>query len=323
MGIQSNILSFNQATGAIFPALEQCDFEAKHATAYVQKAGCTNPNPSLDDLQAVPDHIAKIIYRTDTGQALGRTGNRYGIVQNAALQEQMVQSLEQTLPAEYLKGIELEENTSGNGAFCKFTYTFPNAAEPIRQLRDSTGYQSDRYGQHHKETWLNLAFSVINSFDGSTPAIFKAEVRDISCLNSLTTGFFDTSKQRHTAKIDAGRFANFIEQQATNYKKRIEIWQAWAGRSITPEQAETCLKEAGLSLRLTKGLMEQFETEAAQRGRSLWALSSSLTFWSSHSSERFTVKGSAKKDNIAETLNARSNRVNQVIASPAFQALAA
>ena len=162
MGIQSNILSFNQATGAIFPALEQCDFEAKHAPAFFD---VSDPYVSYEqDLRAVPDHIAKIIYRTDTGQALGRTGNRYGIVQNAALQEQMVQSLEQTLPAEYLKGIELEENTSGNGAFCKFTYTFPNAAEPIRQLRDSTGYQSDRYGQHHKETWLNLAFSVINSF---------------------------------------------------------------------------------------------------------------------------------------------------------------
>jgi hypothetical protein len=311
-----NIINFNAALNeTAFPELDKCNFTAQH--------GPLNYTPEgFDQPVELPKSIAQVVYRTDTGEPLGRTGGRYGIAQNTDVQDVLVEALERALPSNYLKGIELKEETSNNGGFSKFTYTFPSAAEPIRQLRDATGYAADRYGEKHKETWLNMSFSMINSFDGSTPLILQNEVIDVSCANSLTTGYMDTSKMRHSTKIDPSMFTDWITEQAGNFKQRIDVFNQWAARSITPEQAEQTLLDAGLSPRLTKQMLEQFELECDRRGRSVWSLASSMTFWSSHSSEKFTVRGSKDSDNVAKCLHNRQGQVLKVMNSEAWSEIA-
>ena len=309
-----NIVNFN-SKAVQFPSLEKTAFHAKHVDLGYQ----FEQQP-----MNVPADLARAVIRTDNGAALGLTGNRYGIAQNQDVHDVLVQSLEQALPSSYLKDIALEEQVSGNGAFCKTTYRFPSAAEPIRQLRNATGFKSDVYGKQHKETWLELQFSWINSFGGKTPLIIESGVRDVSCLNSLTTAYKDGSeKQRHTSKCDPALFAAFIEEQAANFKTRIEVWQQWAERSITPDQAEATLTAAGVSPRLTGQLMRTFEAEAVQRGQSVWALASTLTYWSSHNSDDYGVRGSKNKDNVAASLHQRSSKVNQIMQSDAWQQIAA
>lgn len=300
-----------------WPEFVDCNFEAKHAALMFAD------DQVIGRLHNVPETECKAIYRTDTNQFLGTSGNRYGIADNAALNDQVIQALEQSLPRSYLEKIELKEETSSNGAFCKWTYTFPNAAEPIRQLRNATGYKSDVYGKQHKETWLNFQVSIVNSFSGKTPVICKAGSVDISCLNSLTTSYYDTSKQRHTSSLDITKFGEFLEQQANSYRDKIAIWQRWADKSIDSEQAEQALVQAGISPRLTKQLMDRFEVEATKRGKSIWALASSLTFWGTHNSELFTVRGSKTRDNVAASLDARQNKVTRVLSSNAWQMLEA
>jgi len=308
-----NVINFN-SNAVQFPTLDKCNFSAAHVDL----------NYMFNDIgKDVPSDLARAVIRTDNGAALGLTGNRYGIAQNQDVHDVLVESLETALPSSYLKDIELEEQVSGNGAFCKTTYRFPSAAEPIRQLRDKTGYKSDVYGKQHKETWLELQFSWINSFGGKTPLIIESGVRDASCLNSLTTAYKDGSeKQRHTSKCDPALFAGFIEEQAANFKTRIEVWQQWADRSITSEQAEKTLTDAGVSPRLTGQLMRTFEAEATQRGQSVWALASTLTYWSSHNSDDYGVRGSKNKDNVAASLHQRSAKVNQIMGSDAWQQIA-
>ena len=162
-----NIVNFN-SKAVQFPALDKTAFHAKHVDL-----GYQFEQQPMD----VPADLARAVIRTDNGAALGLTGNRYGIAQNQDVHDVLVQSLEQALPSSYLKDIELEEQVSGNGAFCKTTYRFPSAAEPIRQLRNATGFKSDVYGKQHKETWLELQFSWINSFGGKTPLIIESGVK--------------------------------------------------------------------------------------------------------------------------------------------------
>lgn len=311
-----NIVSFNAKNDdVLFPPLKECNFTAAHVDLDYDFVGQT---------MNVPSALARAVIRTDSGAALGLTGNRYGIAQNPDVHSVLVESLERSLPSSFLKGIELKEEVSGDGAFCKFTYTFPSAAEPIRQLRDATGFKSDVYGKQHKETWLNLQFSCINSFSGKTPLILSSGVQDVSCLNSLTTAYTEGSaKQRHTSKCDPAHFADFIMEQASNFKDRIDVWQRWADRSITPEQAEITLKDAGVSPRLTGQLMRTFEAEAVQRGQSVWALASTLTYWSSHNSDDYGVRGSKNSDNVAASLHQRGNKVNQIMQSDAWARIAA
>ena len=209
------------------------------------------------------------------------------------------------------------------GAFSKWTYTFPSLGAPIRQLRDATGYNAARYGQGYADTWLNFSISIVNSFNGLTPVYVTSEHQDVSCLNSLTMSFKDTTRLRHSTNIDVTKLADWMESEALNFKTKIAVWQSWAEKKITPEQAEETLKLCGVSDRLTKQLMLQFEEEASKRSSTVWALASSLSFMSTHNSERFGVRGSAKKDNEARSLHARQNQVLKIMDQPAWAEMAA
>ena len=298
-----NVISFNNATGANFPELDKTGFTAKFHP--IELSGFAT---KINDKKAV--------IRTDTNEPLGIVGNTYGIAQNQELRNQLIESCEKVLPREYMRDITLSEFTSGGGAFTRFEFTFPNAAASIRQTINATTGRN-------RETILNFKLSVINSFNGSGCVIGKAGCVDLVCLNGMVANVYDTSKKRHTSGFDVTMFADFIDEQARDYMKRVQIWQQWANRSITPDQAETLLKEAGLSERLTKKFLEQLDKEFSDRGQNLWAVASAATYYSSHNSELFPVRNSANVDNVAFELNKRETQITNLFNSPAWQQFAA
>ena len=300
----NNLIQFAAATGAAFPALDETGFNAEFQPIY------------LGNGEQIAQATGRAVVRTDTQTALGIVGNNYGIAQNNDIREVVVSACEKVLPREYLRDIQLTEQTSGGGAFTKFTFEFPNAAQPIRQLARAAGYNRT------KETLLNFRVSVINSFGGRTPVILQAGAIDLVCLNGMVLADFDTSKKRHTSGYSPDVFAAFLEEQAAQYKTRVSVWQQWAERQISSDTAEETLKAAGVSPRLTKQLMDQLDREAQQRGQTVWALYSALTYYSSHNSEAFGVKGSSKKDNVAEALHKRSEQVSRIVSSAAWQNIA-
>jgi hypothetical protein len=103
----------------------------------------------------------------------------------------------------------------------------------------------------------------------------------------------------------------------------VRIWQSWALKEIRPAGAKEALEAAGMSGRRVEKMMEQLEIEAQSRGMTVWALYSALTYYSSHNSDRFTVRNSAAADNVAETLDKREREVSNVISNDAFLRLAA
>ena len=298
-----NVISFANATAATFPALEKTGFNAAFQTLYQA------------DGSPVPHAIGRAVVRTDTNAPLGIVGTNYGIAQNPELREQVIESAERALPREFLKGITLSEKVSGGGAFTRFEFTFPNAAQPIRQYLDQGGVRV-------RDTLLNFKISVVNSFGGKTPVIAQAGAVDLVCTNGMVAAIYDTSKKRHTSGFNPEFFGAFLEEQAREYFERIRVWQAWAEKRITPEQAEQTLKAAGMSERLTNKFMHQFERESAERGRTVWALYSAATFYSSHNSEMFAVRNAANADNVAETLYKREADVSRLITSAAWRNLA-
>jgi hypothetical protein len=305
MNIQANnnVFSFAAATGATFPALQETGFTAAFQPIY------------LGDGSEIDQTTGRAVVRTDTNKALGIVGNNYGIAQNNDLREVIMTACEKVMPREYLRDIGLTEQTSGGGAFTKFTFEFPNAAATIRQTMRAAGYN------RVKETMLNFRVSVINSFGGRTPAILQAGAMDLVCLNGMVLADFDTSKKRHTSGFNPEYFAEFLEEQAQQFKTRVSVWQSWADKQITPSQAEETLKAAGISPRLTAKLMEQLDREAQARGQTVWALYSALTYYASHNSAEFGVKGSGQKDNAAEALYKRSAEVSRIVSSRAWASL--
>tara|TARA_R110000796_G_scaffold53402_3_gene125387 strand:- start:1009 stop:1989 length:981 start_codon:yes stop_codon:yes gene_type:complete len=290
----------SQEMRRLFPALDITGFTAEAVDLF----HCYDQNGTAS-MADVPHNVGRLIRRTDTNQPLGVVGERYAIAQNQDLATKLAEGCEAALPTRALQNIELREHTSRNGRFSRFEYSFPELGADIRQL---TG----------RSTQLKFRVAVANGFSG-TSIRCQAGAIDWYCTNGMTFGEFETSVFRHTAGFNPNKVKQFVTLEAERFKERVSIWQRWALNEINPAEAELALEEAGMAGRTVKGIMEQFDIEAQERGATTWALYSALTYRSSHNSERFGVRNSSNVDNVAEVLDRREREVGQLIAHPAMQ----
>jgi len=292
----------SQEMRRLFPALDKTGFEAEAVDLFHCYDQNDNGTASMGE---VPHNVGRLIRRTDTNQPLGVVGERYAIAQNQDLADKLAEGCEAALPTRALQGIELREHTSRNGRFSRFEYSFPELGADIRQL---TG----------RSTQLKFRVAVVNGFSGTSIRATAGAI-DWYCTNGMTFGEFETSVFRHTSGFNPNKVKTFVTLEAERFKERVSIWQRWALNEINPAEAELALEEAGMAGRTVKGIMEQFDIEAQERGATTWALYSALTYRSSHNSERFGVRNSSNIDNVAEVLDRREREVGQLIAHPAMQ----
>jgi len=277
----TNVASLREAAGVTFPALtSRTDFDAVAEPIYMA-------NAETGRAQKIDASIGRVIRRTDTAEALGIVGQRYGIAPNKPIFDMVCEGAEKTLPRHALAGIELKEFASYGGQYTRFELVFPGLGADIRQLNNS-------------KTQLLFRVGVSNSFNGSGSVRVMAGAYDLVCTNGMVIGEAEKKAARHTSGYTPEIFAGFIEAEFAKYLERVRTWQAWARAEINPAQAE-----------------------AASRGRTVWALYSALTFYSSHNSERFGVRNSGNVDNEAVTLDQREREVSRVIGSEAWARLAA
>lgn len=307
--IDANVISLAQRIAAadrkpLFPTLEVTGFSAITAPLTF------SPADDQTGLYPIPTQIGQAVIRADNRQPLGIVGQRYAIAQNPDLQAAAAEACEAALPVTALQGIALKEFTSRGGAYTRFEYTFPGMGADIRQLSGAS-------------TQLNFRVGVTNSFNGSGSIRAMAGAYDLICTNGMVIGEFESSAFRHSAGFHPGKLKAFIEIEAQRYIERVRIWQSWALKEIRPAGAKEALEAAGMSGRRVEKMMEQLEIEAQSRGMTVWSLYSALTYYSSHNSNRFTVRNSAAADNVAETLDRREREVSSVISNEAFLRLAA
>jgi hypothetical protein len=310
--IPANVVSLAQAIAAkenkpLFPPLDKTAFQAATMPLQYDASGGRLDMPQ--DMQTLSENIGRLIYRTDTNAPLSIVGDKYAIVQNNELQATVAEAAEAALPRHALQDIELKEFTSKGGKYTRFEYTFPALGADIRQLSGSS-------------TQLKFRIGIVNGFGGSSIRGF-AGAYDLICTNGMVIGEFETSAYRHTKGFNPLKLGNFLEAEAAKYLDRVHVWQSWARKEINAEQAEATLEAAGMSGKRIKSMMQQFEIEAETRGATVWALYSALTYYSSHNSEAFGVRNSAKVDNVAETLDKREREIAGIIRTEAFQRLAA
>jgi len=294
------MINFNYLHRAEFPELTSLtDFQASFRPLY------TSENYAHFD--ELPPSIGQAVVRADNLQPLGLVGNRYKIAQNIDLYNMLTKAARETLPANSLKGAQLKEVASYGGAYTRFELSFPELVVPIHQLGS--------------ETELKFRVGISNSFDGSGAVRVFAGAYDQVCENGMCIGDLVKQYARHTAGFTPHKFASFLSIEMDKYLTRARELQRWAKKEIAPDQARTALEDAGLSERKTNTMMDQFYTEAAARGCTVWALYSALTFYSSHNSARFGVRNSARVDNQAAALDQREREVSKIVNSKAWTSL--
>ena len=250
----------------------------------------------------------KVLVDTWTGASTGVVGDKYKVTQMGDFTKATEEMLLEALPNDKFKDMEISDSMSHGSAIRCRKYTFPAFAKPIETRK----HQTD----------VALTVALIQSYDGSTSNGFVTGLLDFFCTNGMISGDYTKGNKRHTSGFNLSNFILDMDKVVRDFYKDIQRYQVMASTDIRIPQAEAVLEALpGMSDRLAKVMKDQYLTEVSTRGSNVWALASALTYYSSHNSEEFPIKGSASNDNVTKSLLDRSRRVNTWMNSSPFQSL--
>ena len=257
-------------------------------------------------LSIVPTH--KILTDTWTGKPTGVVGDSYKVTQMRDFTDATEAMLMDALPNDKFKDMEINDTMSHGSAVRCRKYTFPAFSKPIETRKHSTE--------------VALTVALVQSYDGSTSNGFVTGLLDFFCTNGMISGDYTKGNKRHTSGFNLTNFILDMDKVVKDFYNDIQRYQIWAATDISVVHAEGAIESIpGMSDRLAKGIKDQYLTEVRTRGSNVWALASALTYYSSHNSEEFPIKGSAANDNVARALLDRSRKVNTWLRSSVFQNL--
>jgi len=257
-------------------------------------------------LSIVPTH--KILTDTWTGKPTGVVGDSYKVTQMRDFTDATEAMLMDALPNDKFKDMEINDTMSHGSAVRCRKYTFPAFSKPIETRKHSTE--------------VALTVALVQSYDGSTSNGFVTGLLDFFCTNGMISGDYTKGNKRHTSGFNLTNFILDMDKVVKDFYNDIQRYQIWAATDISVVHAEGAIESLpGMSDRLAKGIKDQYLTEVQTRGSNVWALASALTYYSSHNSEEFPIKGSAANDNVARALLDRSRKVNTWLRSSVFQNL--
>ena len=313
----NDILSFRSPTAQVAQDLFTEHNETEKAQRFLapveeQSLWYERPAPyhasALYESQITELNSHKVLVDTWTGAPTGVVGDKYKVTQMRDFTDATERMLMDALPNDKFKDMEINDTMSHGSAVRCRKYTFPAFSKPIETRK------------HQTEVALTVA--LVQSYDGSTSNGFVTGLLDFFCTNGMISGDYTKGNKRHTSGFNLTNFILDMDKVVKDFYNDIQRYQIWAGTDIPVIQAEGTIESLpGMSDRLAKGIKDQYLTEVQTRGSNVWALASALTYYSSHNSEEFPIKGSAANDNVARALLDRSRKVNTWLRSSVFQNL--
>ncbi len=249
----------------------------------------------------------KSLVREDDGTPLAVVRDTYGVVQHSELFECADKAIRKTLSPTMEHRVK--QNSSFHGRVGVYTFDF--------------AYKESQTGLE-KLPPLHLRFVLLNSF-GLSAIHFFAFAIDSICLNGFIFEKYAVSgQQKHTRNISMNRlqkrFEILMKGALTGYGHLAETYDRWDKTPVTDKAVKGFLADLPVSQTKRRGLAAQFEKEVNKRGKTLWALVSAMSYYSSHNSDEFPVS-EAKKDCEAHIILGRQKDVYNWMHHPAFYEL--
>tara|TARA_R100000781_G_scaffold105058_1_gene68857 strand:+ start:817 stop:1779 length:963 start_codon:yes stop_codon:yes gene_type:complete len=260
-----------------------------------------------DNFYEDPSH--KHIVREWSGypHSLGVVGKNYKVLHTKDVCEGVEDTFMEVMSDEELDNVRRTDSISYLGATTIRNYIFPNISADI--------------GSRHSD----IAFRtiIINGYDGSSSFKFYHGAIDFFCTNGMVTGSYDMIVKRHTSGLTVPKLTDRLRASVDIFYKQAEQWSHWVGKEISDEEAEKCFEAMpNVSERRVQQLMRQFRIECHTHGRTVWALYSAATFYSSTDSGEFSIR-ETESDHKASTLMNREQQVRSWISSDEFMEIAA
>ena len=211
-------------------------------------------------------------FRTDTGQCLGTSTEKYAIVQNGALVEQVEDALNKVSG---LGDFTSQKLVARDGSRFYGVYDFPSLIRPI-VVGDGAG----------------MRLTLNNSFDRSTGVDFTLGLMRLICLNGQMTLVSDTSVTRkHSHKLTLDFITDAIHSCTLKFEESIKDFGTLAQREITQEQGGLILDNLAIKKVLAESMKDSiqmiWETPSfeADKGRNLYNLYNATTQHLTHDVE--------------------------------------
>ena len=282
---------FPQESELYFDTWERpCYFKGKDDTFYMDE-----------------DHKHIVRMYDDKPLSLGVVGKNYNKLSNEKLCKSIEETFVEALTDEELRGVDVKDTVSYHGGLSIRQYIFPNIRADIQSRNSDVAFRT----------------IIVNGYDGSSSFKFYHGAIDFFCENGMVTGSYDMIVKRHTSGLTVPKLTDRLRQSIDIFYKQAEQWSKWVGKEICDEDAEECFKAMpNVSERRVQQLMRQFHIECDTHKRTVWALYSAATFYSSSDQGEFSIRDT-NSDHKASTLMNREQQVRSWLSSEEFMQIAA
>lgn len=272
--------------------------------------------PLYLDGQVLQSHKALVRRDGDTTRLLGVVGSGYHVVQNHELLSAADNALRANLSEDQLTNVKIKDSIAYNkrGAWCAREYAFLN-------VRYAVGKDMG-YSTHYRGSDVGFRVIVSHAFDGSSSIRVLSGAIDFYCTNGVIIGSFDQFIQRHTAGVALPRIGERLHASINIFWTQRDVFKRWAKSDITDAVAEELItKLPNMSERLGQRVFERWKIERDDRGPTVWALFSALTYYSSHNDGAFPLRNTGE-DHGALSMHKRELAVKKWVDHPLFQSVA-
>ena len=282
---------FPQESELYFDTWERpCYFKGKDDTFYMDE-----------------DHKHIVRMYDDKPLSLGVVGKNYNKLSNEKLCKNIEETFVEALTDEELRGVDVKDTVSYHGGLSIRQYIFPNIRADIQSRNSDVAFRT----------------IIVNGYDGSSSFKLYNGAIDFFCSNGMVTGIYDMIVKKHTKGLQIPRLIDKVKTSIDIFYKQAEQWQHWVGKTITDEEAQECYESfPNASDKMVAKLMRQFHIESLSHGRTVWALYSAATFYSSHSAGEFATRETGQ-DHTASTLLNRERQVRSWVETDRFVSIAA
>lgn len=262
-----------------------------------------------------PDH-KQIVRTSDNGPLpLAVVSKSYKVLQNADLFNALDAEIIDKIPHDKLQNVVIKDSLSYDGALSVREMIFEDMRTHIE-------------GRGGHNTSVAFRAIIINGFGQSAVKIIVGAI-DFFCSNGMIIGVTDRVVRRHTSGLSVDPLVRYITGNISIYEKNAQQWCKWAKHGVAMDDVRgffgALVEDEYVSARLAEKLLDRYVMyDRRERGDTLWALLSTLTYYASHSDARsgFAVRETGK-DHATATLLKRGEDVKRIVSSNYFQRLAA
>ena len=248
---------------------------------------------------------------------LGVVSDRYEVVQMRDLVAAAETAMRSVFTPEQIASTEIRDRASAGGAFVKREYT-------VKAFKEALEYGNVTSSTLNVGTSVASCLSISTGYDGGTATRLSVGTLDLICQNGMVAMRpVDLVSKRHTKSATVELFQDWLLEATPRFHEQVDELRTWADAGVTWDQMQQTIRDLpSISDRRAEQLIERARIEAAHRGLNAYALSSALTYYSSHDSDEFPVRRTGN-DNVATTLEDRQTEVRRWVQSEPFQALLA